>query len=250
MKQTTKTFVIAFLAMIMTCATAAAQNTMTQNTSVVINSRNMAIYDGRTITGTISQGAIVVDGIELNLTIKDFTADYSELNTTAATKASGISLLNGATLHLTLQGTNTLIGGRGGAGIAVPDGCTLEITAASSGSLIATGGDEMGGGAGIGSIGDDMHRTQVDNMVFPQGCGTIIINGGTITAKGGTWYMGVALAENASGGAAGIGSSEPAEVLRVSAAVRTVVVVQCRGLGAARPISTTSQAASPSMVVR
>ena len=221
MKQTTKTFVIAFLAMIMTCATAAAQNTMTQNTSVVINSRNMAIYDGRTITGTvpptsyagnngnfISQGAIVVDGIELNLTIKDFTADYSELNTTAATKASGISLLNGATLHLTLQGTNTLIGGRGGAGIAVPDGCTLEITAASSGSLIATGGDEMGGGAGIGSIGDDMHRTQVDNMVFPQGCGTIIINGGTITAKGGTWYMGVALAENASGGAAGIGSSE------------------------------------------
>ena len=221
MKQTTKSFVIAFLAMIMTCATAAAQKTMTQNTSVVINSRNMAVYDGKTITGTvpptsyagnhgnfISQGAIVVDGIELNLTIKDFTADYTELNTTAATKASGISLLNGATLHLTLQGTNTLIGGRGGAGIAVPDGCTLEITAASTGSLTARGGDEMGGGAGIGSIGDDMHRTQVQNMVFPQGCGTIIINGGTITAKGGTWYMGVALAENASGGAAGIGSSE------------------------------------------
>ena len=45
-------------------------------------------------------------------------------------------------------------------------------------------------------------------MIFPQGCGTIIIKGGTITATGGTWYSGAAMANNAAEGAAGIGSSE------------------------------------------
>ncbi len=188
-----------------------------QNTAVVINTSNKSAYEGKTITGTvpsssyagdhrnfISQGAIVVDGIDLNLTIENFTADYSAFNTSGTTKASGISLVNGAKLHLTLKGTNTLKGGYGGAGIAVPAGCTLEITAASTGSLIATGGNEMGGGAGIGSIGDNNKIGQQAYMIFPQGCGTIIINGGTITAQGGSWYKG----SKAVSGAAGIGSSE------------------------------------------
>ncbi len=194
---------------------------ITQNTAVVINSSNKSTYHNKSITGTvpsssytgqhgnfISQGAIVVDGIELNLTIDGFTADYSAFNNSATTRASGISLVNGATLHLTLKGTNTLIGGYGGAGIAVPDGCTLEITAASTGSLTATGGNEMGGGAGIGSIGNSNKTNQGSNMLFPQGCGTITINGGTITAQGGTWHQ----YYDAGGGAAGIGSSEDSGV--------------------------------------
>ena len=203
--------------LLMMTATTAWAADITQNTAVVINSSNKSTYHNKSITGTvpsssyagqhgnfISQGAIVVDGIELNLTIDGFTADYSAFNSSATTRASGISLVNGATLHLTLMGTNTLKGGYGSAGIAVPDGCTLEITAASTGSLTATGGDEMGGGAGIGSIGNSNKTNQGTNMLFPQGCGTITINGGTITAQGGTWHQYYDLA----GGAAGIGSSE------------------------------------------
>jgi hypothetical protein len=112
--------------------------------------------------------------------------------------------VNGATLHLTIKGKNTLTAGFGGAGIAVPDGCTLEITAASDGTLHATGGKNYGGGAGIGSIGDHNNTNQGSNLLFPQGLGTITINGGTIYAKGGTWYN----MNYAAGGAAGIGSSE------------------------------------------
>jgi len=207
---------VTIILVLLTTTTAWAAD-ITQNTAVVINSSNKSTYNNKSITGTvpsssytgqhgnfISQGAIVVDGIELNLTIDGFTVDYSAFNTSATTRASGISLVNGATLHLTLKGTNTLKGGYGGAGIAVPNGCTLEITAASTGSLTATGGDEMGGGAGIGSIGNSNKTNQGSNMLFPQGCGTITINGGTITAQGGTWHQ----YYDAGGGAAGIGSSE------------------------------------------
>ncbi len=198
------------LLMVLTTATAWAAD-ITQNTAVVINSSNKSTYEGKTITGTvpsdsyagqsnhfISEGAIVVDGIELNLTIDGFNADYSDRYSIL----SCISLVNNATLHLTVKGTNTLKGGYGGAGIAVPDGCTLEITAASTGTLNATGGNDCGGGAGIGSRGNES-RYQYDDR-YPQGLGTIIINGGTINARGGSWGN---LFTNF-GGAAGIGSSE------------------------------------------
>lgn len=117
---------------------------------------------------------------------------------------SGISLVNGATLHLTVNGTNTLTAGYGGAGIAVPAGCTLEITAASNGTLNATGGKSYGGGAGIGSIGNRDDTNQSNFYIFPQGLGNIVINGGTINAQGGTWYN----YYTPCGGATGIGSSE------------------------------------------
>ncbi|MBQ7169402.1 MAG: hypothetical protein IJR63_05825, partial [Synergistaceae bacterium] len=101
---------------------------------------------------------------------------------------SGISLMNGAKLHLTVSGTNTLKAGYGGAGIAVPDGTTLEITAASTGTLNATGGRNYGGGAGIGSIGNRNSTADVTNLMVPQGLGDITINGGTVNAQGGTHY--------------------------------------------------------------
>ena len=198
------------LVMMLTTITVWAAD-ITQNTAVLINNNNKSTYHNKSIAGTvpssssagnggffISKGAIVVDGIELNLTIDGFNVDYSEKYATL----SGISLVNGAKLHLTVKGTNTLIAGYGGAGIAVPFGCTLEITSASTGTLNATGGMYFGGGAGIGSMGNG-HITQ-DTFLYPQGCGDIIINGGTINAQGGTWVLNVKPA----GGAAGIGSSE------------------------------------------
>lgn len=186
---------------------------ITQNTAIVINSSNKSTYNGKTITGTvpsssyagntgnfISRGAIVVDGIELNLTIDGFNADYSD----QYSPRSGISLVNGATLHLTVKGTNNLTGGFGGAGISVPDGCTLEITAESTGTLNATGGESYGGGAGIGSNGNRDNTNKALGELYPQGLGDITINGGTINAQGGSWYQ----YYTSEGGAAGIGSSE------------------------------------------
>lgn len=186
---------------------------ITQNSAVVINSTNKNQYNNKSVTGTVpansyagnsgtftSAGAIVVDGIELNLTIDGFDANYSE----ALSPRSGIALANGATLHLTVHGTNTLKAGFGGAGISVPDGCTLEITAASTGTLNANGGKNYGGGAGIGSLGNHQNTQTQAFMLVPHGLGTIIINGGTINAQGGTWYSYYTKA----GGAAGIGSSE------------------------------------------
>ncbi len=186
---------------------------ITQNTAIVINSSNKNTYNGKTITGTvpsssyagdqgtfISRAAIVVDGIELNLTIDGFNADYSD----QYSPRSGISLVNGAKLHLTVKGTNNLTGGFGGAGISVPDGCTLEITAESTGTLNATGGKNYGGGAGIGSNGNADNTNKALGELRPQGLGDITINGGTINAQGGSWYQ----YYTPEGGAAGIGSSE------------------------------------------
>ena len=139
---------VAMLLMMLFTATTAWAADITQNTAVVINSGNKAKYHNKSVAGTvsgtseagnidyfISKGAIVVDGIELNLTIDGFNVNYSDRYTTL----SGISLVNGAKLHLTVKGTNTLTAGYGGAGIAVPFGCLLEITSASTGTLNATG---------------------------------------------------------------------------------------------------------------
>jgi hypothetical protein len=199
------------LALMLLTATTAWAADITQNTAVVINSGNKAMYNNKSVAGTvtgtsfvgnndffISKGAIVVDGIELNLTIDGFNVDYSE----QYTPLSGISLVNGAKLHLTVKGENALTAGYGGAGIAVPFGCSLEITAASTGTLNATGGRSYGGGVGIGSRGDCNNTNYY--LLYPQGCGDITINGGTINAQGGTWYE----YYTAAGGAAGIGSSE------------------------------------------
>lgn len=199
-------------AMFMTSSVWAAD--ITQNSAVVINNGNKSTYEGKSIAGTVpsnstagsyrgnfvSPAAVVVDGIELNLTIDGFNANYSE----RYSPLSGISLVNSAKLHLTILGTNTLQGGFGGAGIYVAPGCLLVITSASTGTLNAYGGSSYGGGAGIGSNGDHMNtQTQADRII-PQGCGDIVINGGTINAKGASWYYYF----TASGGAAGIGSGE------------------------------------------
>lgn len=206
-KRIVSAFILVFILAVSFVSSAQAAD-ITLSSAVVINSSNKSQYEGKSIGGTIpsssytgsSPGAVVVDGIELNLTIDGLNVDYSGLYS----MRSGISLVKGAKLHLTVKGTNNLKAGYGGAGISVPYSCTLEITAASTGTLNATGGKNYGGGAGIGSIGDHMNTNQVSDFLIPQGLGDIVINGGTINTQGGTWYH----YYTASGGAAGIGSSE------------------------------------------
>ncbi len=86
------------------------------------------------------------------------------------TTASPISIASGATVNITLIGTNTLTtNGENFAGLNVPAGATVTISGA--GSLNATGGNS---GAGIGG-----NNTET--------AGTITISGGTVTASGGSY---------------------------------------------------------------
>lgn len=182
---------------------------------VVFNSSNRDIYNNAVLTGKFSdftdkQGkdqkssrkGIVIDGITLNLTIRDVTIDryLSSDNKWEATDAA-ITLKNGAALNLTLEGSNYLEGATGGAGICVREGCTLRITGNSTGTLKAFGGKYYGGAAGIGANGTGWTSTGSSEVV--QKLGSIIIEGGTIEAVGGTQSYGGGVSSSA----AGIGGS-------------------------------------------
>ena len=78
-----------------------------------------------------SAKGIVVDGVTLNLTIRDLKIDRKNFGSNSI---SAISLINQATLNLTLEGDISLYGAYGGAGIGVPSGTVLHITQESSGS--------------------------------------------------------------------------------------------------------------------
>ncbi|MCL2309438.1 MAG: cadherin repeat domain-containing protein [Proteobacteria bacterium] len=116
------------------------------------------------------------------------------------TSGSGSSIafdMTGATVHLTLVGTNTLKSASGRAGLQAPAGATLTIGGA--GKLTATG---SGNGAGIGggnnqaggNITINSGEVEANGGGIAAGIGggyqgsggNITINGGTVTAKGGT----------------------------------------------------------------
>lgn len=169
---------------------------------IVITSSNSSQYNGKTITGTLEaqctsdafsaayldnsgqRGAIIVDGVEVSLTISDLSVKATTIggeNTTV----SPIMLVNGATLNLNLEGTNALTASYGGAGIYVPQGCTLIVNSTDNGSLTATGGDfgpyaqnGYAGGAGIGGAA----KTKKD---MEPSVGSITIASGNVIAKGG-----------------------------------------------------------------
>lgn len=100
----------------------------------------------------------------LNLTIENTAIDRS-----ADISVSAIKITDGATVRLKVLGTNVLKGAEGCAAISIDENSTLIIEAGSTGTLKAY--------AGIlaAAIGGD---AECNN-------GTIIINGGTITAIGG-----------------------------------------------------------------
>ena len=176
------------------------------NGQIVINSENLDDWDNKILTGSVSSSdlndsakGIVVDGVTLNLTIRDLKIDRKNFGSNSI---SAISLINQATLKLTLESDNSLYGAYGGAGIGVPSGTVLHITQESSGSLYAKGGNMFGGAAGIGAISPGLDLNYSSN---PQtrSCGYIKIAGGTVKAEGGTYRF---RGSDMSGGA-GIGGS-------------------------------------------
>ena len=123
-----------------------------------------------TISGATKQDKIVIqDGITANVTINNLYIQSSNC---------AFEVAGNATCNLTLEGENTLKSGHSCAGLQVQgnrDGstvATLTITENSTGSLSAAGGDYA---AGIGSAGSYTYS------------GNITIQGGVITAKGGSW---------------------------------------------------------------
>jgi len=126
------------------------------------------------VTGTTTSNRIIISGGIVNMTIQDLALQLPHSDDNRDLMHAGIKLENGATLNLTLVGTNTITGGNMHAGIEVPAGCTLNITAESTGSLTVTGGY---GGAGIGA-------PYTAGTTGGQTVGHIIINGGTVNAYG------------------------------------------------------------------
>jgi len=184
---------------------------------LVIDEKNLAQFNGKTITGnycptnrpeftyTDIEGGITIDNVTVNLTIKNVTIQ-SGGDGASGWDLAGIYLKGNARLNLTLEGKNTLLGLDHGAGIEVEKGATLVITENSTGSLKAVGGAY--GAAGIGGNADavayihgSVGTKDFDGKKY--GTGTIIINGGSIDAEGGVyWVSGVTDYQ----GGAGIGT--------------------------------------------
>ncbi len=140
---------------------------------ITINSGNLSSYNNKEITGTLKneECALTIDGVTVNLTISNLTLWGGTRGT--------VVLQNNATLNLTLKGSNTLMGYESSTAIKVPKGCTLRIQSidgSDANSLTAIGG---GGAAGIGASKYTGNATMDVQTV-----GTIIIDSGTVNAKG------------------------------------------------------------------
>ena len=147
---------------------------------VVIDSDNVDEFNGKTLTGTTTNGIFISNNTTVNLTIEDLNITKSQ------DISSCISVGYGATLNLTVKGDNTLkAAGWGGAGIEVmgQTKATLRITADSTGTLTAKGGygEALHGSYGGAGIGGMARITSDIKQVY---VGNIIIEGGTINAAG------------------------------------------------------------------
>ena len=169
------------------------------NGSISIDSNTLEQYNDATITGSSTTNVIQVSGVEATITISDLDIQIPIDNnaTTATNWIPAIRLGDGAKLKLILEGKNTLKGGDMCAAIEVPEGCTLTISG--EGSLKATGG--VGAGIGASSMRKgSLGRIEINGGDIEaygsgmaagiggsaeSGSGTIIINDGTVYAKGG-----------------------------------------------------------------
>ena len=183
---------------------------------IVINSDNLDEWNNKILTGSVtstdlydSAKGLVIDGVKLNLTIRDLIIDRKGFMRNGI---SAIELSNGAVLNLTLEGDNELYGAYGGAGIGVGHGTALCITEESSGSLYAKGGNGYGGAAGIGAISPGWNLDSSSSMPQEQTCGYIQIAGGNVKAEGGTYSF----RRSEICGAAGIGGSYGASVCQIN----------------------------------
>lgn len=154
---------------------------------IVINEDNVNDFNGKTLTGTTTNGIYISNGVTVDLTIENLNITKSE------DISSCISVGYGATLNLTVKGENNLKAiGRGSAGIEVmgQTKATLRITSASTGTLTAVGGYGSKqfasyGGAGIGGMA--RITSDITNIYV----GDIIIEGGTVNAVGGYQAAGI-----------------------------------------------------------
>lgn len=154
-----------------TALTSKASQTNTYDISkkdVVISKSGTYILTGSTTKHTIT----IEKGVKANISLKN----VSLKNTTE--KPESFDIKSGASVSLTLYGNNIIESGNAqGSAIHVPNGAKLEITKKSTGKLSATARS----GAGIGgSTNDSKGET-----------GVIIINGGTVYAKGGFDNVGI-----------------------------------------------------------
>ena len=140
------------------------------------------VTDGATLVGTLAEGRKISIAAGATVTLWDVSVN-SAGNNDAECPWAGISCLGDATI--VLRGTNVVRGfHEEHPGIHVPKNCTLTICG--DGSLAASGCEEGYGVAGIGGG-------------YAIDCGTIVIEGGTISATGSY--------ESAPGIGAGIGAT-------------------------------------------
>jgi hypothetical protein len=154
-----------------------------QTTNLSTLSADHVAQNGDILTGTLAASHKISIAAGATVILKDVDINYG--TTLTASYYAGITCLGDATLII--SGANNKVKGFnvGYPGIFVPSGSTLTITG--SGTLDAKGHDYDGAGIGSGR----------DNIEAYRACGNIVIQGGTIWARGGS-------------GAAGIGSGATA----------------------------------------
>ena len=190
-----------------TCAVTV--NALTLDLSTV--TADTVIANNTTVTGTLGANVKISIADGATVTLKDVT--INGIHSGDSYKWAGLTCAGDATI--TLEGTNTVKGfWKYYPGVFVPKGKTLTIKG--SGSLAA---DSNGKGAGIGGCYVDA----TSGIQKEQGsCGTIVIEGGTITATGGS--------------AAGIGSGHGSDCDGVTIKGGTVTAtggVYAAGIGSA-----------------
>ncbi|MDR0251473.1 MAG: hypothetical protein LBI35_09270 [Burkholderiales bacterium] len=132
-------------------------------------------------TGPTVNTIAVTGSVPVSITLSGVNIDVRAVSDACAFD------MTGATVSLTIAGTNTLKSGYGRAGLQVPSSATLTIDAASAAdSLTSIGGfygAGIGGGDGSSSAG-----------------GNITLNGGTVNAQGGFQAAGIGGGRSGAGG--------------------------------------------------
>jgi hypothetical protein len=159
--------------------TAAGNYTVGDGAATLFNTVADNLVISSSETGATANTIAVTGSTPVNIVLSGVNIDVS------ATSYACAFDMTGATVSLTIAGTNTLKSGYGRAGLQVPGNATLTIdaTANTAGVLTATGGFY---GAGIGG-GDNAG-------------GNITINGGTVNAQGGFQAAGIGGGRNGGGG--------------------------------------------------
>ena len=130
-----------------------------------IDPSNTITVTGRTVNE--NRGLVIKTTTPVTVTTDDLHIDNSGIEYAYAMSLDYF----GASATMILSGQNYFAGGRDKAGIMVHENASLTIQG--DGSVTAKGGAGFYGGAGIGGEGDKQ-------------CGQIIINGGTVSAIGGS----------------------------------------------------------------